>query len=40
MNDIIEILEEILIKLRDDSIYNNNEVIETIRALIDSLQED
>jgi hypothetical protein len=40
MNSIIEALEDILIKLRDDSIYSNNEIIETIRELIDILQED
>jgi hypothetical protein len=40
MNSIIEALEDILIKLRDDSVYSNNEIIETIRELIDILQED
>ena len=40
MDELIEILEEVLMKLRDDSIYSNDEIVEIIRKLIDSLQED
>jgi hypothetical protein len=39
-NNLIEFLEDILIKLKDDSVYLNEEIVDQIRSKIEELQED
>ncbi len=39
-NNFIEFLEDILIKLKDDSVYLNEEIVDQIRSKIEELQED
>ena len=39
-NSFIEFLEDILIKLKDDSVYLNEEIVDQIRSMIEELQED
>jgi|LWDU01.1.fsa_nt_gi hypothetical protein len=39
-SSFIEFLEDILIKLKDDSVYLNEEIVDQIRSMIEELQED
>ena len=39
-NNLIEFLEDILIKLKDDAVYLNEEIVDQIRSKIEELQED
>ena len=38
-SSFIEFLEDILIKLKDDSVYLNEEIVDQIRSMIEELQE-
>jgi len=40
LNKHIEFLEDILAKLKDDSVYLNEEIADQIRSMIEELQED
>jgi|JYMV01.1.fsa_nt_gi hypothetical protein len=40
LNSFIEFLEDILTKLKDDSVYSNEEIVDQIYSMIEELQED
>ena len=40
LNSLIEFLEDVLIKLKDDSVYSNEEIADQIHSMIEELQED
>ena len=40
LSNFIEFLEDILAKLKDDSVYSNEEIVDQIYSMIEELQED